>query len=176
MKKILKHFFILIIVITISAGATYAYFYSQAKVKGVTFSTGTASIKIKDENQNEWTEELNGPFFQEIYPGWNKNYTLIVKNTGSTNLNLNMLGNFNEDDDPCSLRFNILVDNNAGENKSLEELKNNQIDLGRLDKNMEKEITLTFLMSEDISLSGEEQCTLENYNFQITGIASPEIQ
>lgn len=94
--KILRHVFLLFIMAGIGAGVTYAVFTSRGTIKGASFSTGKAEILLSRDNST-WVSTISNAFvFQNIIPNWQEKYSLLVKNNGTTPLNLFFYGHLSE--------------------------------------------------------------------------------
>lgn len=95
MKRILKSLLVLSAAVAVMVGVTSAAWTAQTKVLNPSsFKTGNADLQIWDENYygKGWQEEINGPSFDNIYPNWTQDYSLKVRNNGSTNLMLSLKG------------------------------------------------------------------------------------
>ena len=162
----------------IGAGVTYAVFTAQAKIKGASFSTGTAALKIAKTNtvDTDWNfATLNGDIFNEIIPGWTRNYHVFVKNIGSTVLQLKLSGNM-DGEDTCNLSAEILLNFGtfSGTLANLSTLTGG-VDLGTINPSGVKEIVFDFSMPSTV-LTGETTCMITSYNFVFDGVAEPTIQ
>jgi hypothetical protein len=113
MKRILKSLLTISVVAAVMVSATSAVWTAQTKVKNAnSFHTGNADLQIWDYNYygKGWQEEIDGPGFDNIYPNWTQDYSLKVKNNGSTNLVLNLKGKLESGwQDDKTLRSQIKV-------------------------------------------------------------------
>lgn len=187
--KILRHIFLLLIMAGVGAGITYAAFSSQAKIKGASFSTGKAEILLSRDNAI-WSSTISDAFiFQNIVPNWQEKYSLLVKNNGTTPLNLffyghlNGLGSADKDDlrKQIKLQISQFVDANhngqwdsgealttIGTEKTLDQINDAEngfapIDLGIISpSDGAKGYLLTFSAGE---LDGKQNANFSGYEF-----------
>jgi len=97
------------------AGATYAAFKDRAKVLGSTFSVGSANIMFLNDltmgtDPTNYIEELPGPSFTNVGPGWTKDYLVKIINMGTTKLGVTSHANYETTNDPKDLRSDINVE------------------------------------------------------------------
>jgi len=193
MKKILKSLFIVGVLTVLVTGATRAVWTADTKVlNDNSFITGNADLQVWDANYTAgvWEEWIDAPTFEDIYPEWEQNYSLAVRNNGTVNLKLSLTkewkGGWALWKDPQGLRNHIWVevwkfnDDNSnrhwdsGEDfggslgkKSLGALSDgNPINLGEMDADSHQWYLFRFTTD---GLVGLENATLQRYTFVFDG-------
>ncbi|HOD01543.1 MAG TPA: hypothetical protein PKH50_02385 [bacterium] len=117
MKKNKTLYIIGVALLTISTavGITYAAFTDKAKVLGSTFKVGSANIMflenltLETDPQN-YKDELPGPVFNNIGPGWTQDYLVKLVNATSSKITVSTNANYQTADDPKDLRSDIFVE------------------------------------------------------------------
>lgn len=88
MKKIIAGILGLALVAGVSTQAARAVFTSQAEVNGINITAGDALLEVSGDNSS-WTGNLNaGLNITGIYPGFEDNTTLYVRNNSTSNIDL----------------------------------------------------------------------------------------
>ncbi len=111
------------------AGATYAAFTDKASVLGSTFSIGSANLMFLNSlsmgtDPANYIEELPGPTFTNIGPGWTQDYLLKLIAMGTSKIGITTTAYYDTVNDPESLRSDINVEvirwNDVNQNGVLE--------------------------------------------------------
>jgi len=193
MKKILKSLFIVSATLVILVTATQAVWTAETKVyNDNSFKTGNADLQVWDKNYSGegWQDSINAPTFDDIYPNWEQDYSLKVKNNGTVNLavtlNQEWKGGWANWKDPNGLRHHIWLevwkfndDNNnnklwdSGEDvggrlgkRKLSLLDDSPINLGEIDEGGYQWYLFRFTAD---GLDGLENSTLQKYTFVFDG-------
>ena len=120
----------LVLIGSLIAGATYAAFTDKAKVLGSTFSVGSANIMFLNSlplgtNPTNYIDNLPGPTFNNIGPGWTQDYLLKIIALGTSRLALSTNAYYETANDPKDLRSDIKVEiirwNDMNQNGELDE-------------------------------------------------------
>ena len=114
-RKLFYLFISLVLVVSLIAAATHAAFTDEGKVLGSTFSVGSANIMfLKDlslgSDQTNLAEELTGPAFTNVGPGWTKDYLIKIINTGTSKIGVTSHAYYETANDPKDLRSDIDVE------------------------------------------------------------------
>lgn len=188
MRKILKSLLILSVAVVVMVGVTSAVWTANTKVtNSASFNTGRADLQIWDANQGgNWEETIEGPGFNDIYPKWTQDYSLKVKNSGTTNLILSLGGQWESGAlDSCNLdnqitvhvwKFNDINTNyhwDSGEDTAnlgqytLQEWHTNSLSADQLDAGEQQWFLLRFSVGDlGDSFQG---CTMSGYSFMFDG-------
>ncbi len=114
-KKIAYLLVSMAIVTSIIAGATYAAFTDKAQVLGSTFTVGSANLAFLEDlalgtNPSNYREELTGPAFTNISPGWTQDYLVKLISLASSEISISTNAYYETINDPESLREIIFVE------------------------------------------------------------------
>jgi hypothetical protein len=106
---------ILVAVMGLVAGIAWAAFSDEGKVLGGSFTVASADIKLIESlggglDDSNLKDELPGPIFNGVYPGWTKDYPIKIYNKGSLNLLITSNSNYTTANDPDDLRSYIYVE------------------------------------------------------------------
>lgn len=182
MRRVLINLLILIAIITLTSSAVYAAISGKIKLNELTFSTGNANLQIS-RDANNWSQDIgSGIIFENITPGWSKNYEIFVRNTGKTNLVLNLKAERQSNfEDQANLReiIKIRVLELNGENeeihdfgeKNLGEIQNdsgNEFELGQIHTNENRAFLLQFSVPNELDQKFQNQ-NLTGFDFVFYG-------
>lgn len=165
-KKILALVGIATLVLS-SIGLTSAFFTDKGQVLGSSFSVGSADIKLLNDVtagvfEENLVDELPGPTFSNIAPGWSHDYLTKIYNNAGVDLLLSTNANYETANDPAELRQLIFVEpfswndennnglvdeNEPGETfgkKSIVKWKTEGFDLGQINSGEVKSLILRF--------------------------------
>lgn len=104
-----------LIIISLIAGITYAAFSDKAKVLGSSFSVGSANLMFLESlsmgtNPSNYRDELQGPTFTNIGPGWTQDYLVKLISMASSKITVSTNAFYETVNDPESLRSDIEVE------------------------------------------------------------------
>lgn len=106
-----------LIIISLIAGITYAAFSDKAKVLGSSFSVGSANLMFLESlsegtNPSNYKDELPGPTFTNIGPGWTQDYLVKLISMASSKITVSTNAFYENANlnDPESLRSDIEVE------------------------------------------------------------------
>lgn len=104
-----------LIIISLIAGITYAAFSDKAKVLGSSFSVGSANLMFLESlsmgtNPSNYRDELQGPTFTNIGPGWTQDYLVKLISMASSKITVSTNAFYETANDPESLRSDIEVE------------------------------------------------------------------
>lgn len=113
-KRYLVAYGALVLALATTAGVTYATFSDKAKITGTTFSTGSTDIKFLADttlgtSAGNLVDNIQGPTFTNIYPGWDKYMPIKIYNNSTTAISLSSAANYATANDPDDLRTYIYV-------------------------------------------------------------------
>jgi len=105
----------LVLIIAVAAGITYAAFTDKAKVLGSTFSVGSANLMFLEDlamgtDPRNYRDELAGPTFENIGPGWTQDYLVKLISMASSRITVSTNANYETANDPEDLRSDIFVE------------------------------------------------------------------
>ena len=114
-KKLLYLLGSSLIVISLIAGITYAAFSDKAKVLGSSFSVGSANLMFLESlsmgtDPSNYKDELPGPTFTNIGPGWTQDYLLKLISMASSKISISTNAFYETANDPQELRSDIQVE------------------------------------------------------------------
>lgn len=104
-----------LIVISLIAGITYAAFSDKAKVLGSSFSVGSANLMFLESlsmgtDPSNYKDELSGPTFTNIGPGWTQDYLVKLISMASSKITISTNAFYETVNDPDDLRSDINVE------------------------------------------------------------------
>lgn len=104
-----------LIVISLIAGITYAAFSDKAKVLGSSFSVGSANLMFLESlsmgtDPSNYKDELPGPTFTNIGPGWTQDYLVKLISMASSKITISTNAFYETVNDPDDLRSDINVE------------------------------------------------------------------
>ena len=104
-----------LIIISLIAGITYAAFSDKAKVLGSSFSVGSANLMFLESlsmgtNPSNYRDELQGPTFTNIGPGWTQDYLVKLISMASSKITVSTNAFYETANDPEDLRSDIEVE------------------------------------------------------------------
>jgi hypothetical protein len=114
-KKLIYFVGVLTLLISVTAGITFAAFTDKAEVLGSTFSVGSANIMFLEDlalgtDPSNYRDELTGPSFTNIGPGWSQDYLLKLISLGTSEISISTNAYYDTANDPESIREDILVE------------------------------------------------------------------
>lgn len=114
-KKIIGLLGLLAIAISVTVGITYAAFTDKAEVLGSTFNVGSADLMFLEDlalgtDPSNYRDELTGPSFTNIGPGWTQDYLLKLVSLGTSEISISTNAYYDTANDPESIREDILVE------------------------------------------------------------------
>lgn len=179
-----------IFVAIVVAGVAWAQFTGKSKVLGSSFRTGSADVKLLDNlsggtDSSNLKDELSGPAFTGIGPGWSQDYLMKLYNNGSSSLELTSDSSYSTANDPDELRSYIYVEpfewndtNNNGKvddgetgtsfgKKTITKWKTEGYDFGSLDQGTVKGLILRFSVD---TLSDTKQGKSAVFDFEFNAL------
>jgi predicted ribosomally synthesized peptide with SipW-like signal peptide len=114
-KKLLYLLGISTLALSLIVGITYAAFTDKAEVLGSTFSVGSANLMFLEDlalgtDPSNYRDELTGPSFVNIGPGWTQDYLLKLISLGTSEISISTNAYYETANDPESIREDILVE------------------------------------------------------------------
>lgn len=97
-KKIALSAFSIVTVVALVGGATFALFNDQAQAEDSTFASGDADLKLAlgtlttDPSTLTFTDSVPAPDFSGLYPGYQSNTGIWLKNDSSAPIDLDLVG------------------------------------------------------------------------------------
>lgn len=182
MRKVFINILILVAIITLTSGAVYAAISGKIKLSALTFSTGNANLQIS-RDANNWSQDIeSGINFENITPGWSRNYEIFTRNTGKTNLVMNLKAERQSNfEDQANLReiIKIRVLELNGENeevhdfgeKTLENISNEsgeELDLNQISKEETRKFLLEFSVADNLDGKYQNK-SLSGFDFMFYG-------
>ena len=115
MRKIILSFLTVVVAVGSVVVATKAAFDDVGEVQGTTFTVGNSDLKLLNDLlagtvESNLVDTKAGPFFSNLFPGWVKDYEVMIYNAGSLDLDVTSESNYTTADDPEDLRSYINVE------------------------------------------------------------------
>jgi hypothetical protein len=108
---------VLIVLVSLAfvGAATKAAFQSSGNVSDVTFKVGGVDIKILEDlsqapSESNLKTSKAGLTFQDLFPGWTKDYPIKIYNNGTLLINVISTAYYETANDPASLREYIFAE------------------------------------------------------------------
>ncbi len=115
MRKYVVSVLVVMVSLVFVGAATKAAFQSSGSVSDVTFKVGGVDIKLlEDLSQGPSESNLKtskaGLTFQDLFPGWTKDYPLKIYNNGTLSINVISTAYYETANDPAGLREYIFAE------------------------------------------------------------------
>lgn len=115
MKKLLFLYSSIFLLLLSVSGVAYAAFVDTDKVLGSTFTIGSSEIAFLSDiagpsSSENLIDELVGPAFIGIYPGWEEDYLIKIYNNSGSSVSLVTNAAYDTVNDPQNIRQDLMVE------------------------------------------------------------------
>lgn len=152
MKKIFKSLFLVFFVAVLATGATRAVWTDAAEIQNNQFTSGNADLDLW--NGNSYEDNISTFTANNIYPGWNQDFTFWAKNTSSSDITMDVIAKLKTLTGNNLMKNNVMLyftwDGGTTGEWTLQQWYDGQDSLGSLNQGVERLYTAHFRLPSTV--------------------------